>query len=251
MLRLDTHDPLAPLVIGTIWEISHPLPGWSRSRGDALATELAVGRRLRLIEPDPTVLGQRLGQRWRVRLLEDGYPCWLDGETLLSHARPSESPSLPRWDRASIKARLPRVLDFSLQALGQENSYRWGGTLGPNYDCSGLVQSAYSQAGIWLPRDAYLQERFCRPVAVRPDVVGLLEPGDLIFFGSPQRCTHVALHLGMGRYLHSSGLEHGRNGLGLDDLFSSNNDPVASHYRSELRGAGRVMHSHDGSPLPP
>jgi hypothetical protein len=26
---------------------------------------------------------------------------------------------------------------------------------------------------------------------------------------------------------------------------------VAYHYRAELRGAGRVMHSHDGSPLPP
>jgi hypothetical protein len=25
---------------------------------------------------------------------------------------------------------------------------------------------------------------------------------------------------------------------------------VANHYRAELRGAGRVMHSHDGSPLP-
>jgi hypothetical protein len=26
---------------------------------------------------------------------------------------------------------------------------------------------------------------------------------------------------------------------------------VACHYRAELRGAGRVMHSHDGSPQPP
>jgi cell wall-associated NlpC family hydrolase len=58
---------------------------------------------------------------------------------------------------------------------------------------------------IWLPRDAYLQERFCMPVAVRPGQTQLLEPGDLIFFGTPQRCTHVGLHLGGGRYLHSSG----------------------------------------------
>jgi cell wall-associated NlpC family hydrolase len=33
----------------------------------------------------------------------------------------------------------------------------------------------------------------------------LLRPGDLIFFGSRQRCTHVGLHLGNGRYRHSSG----------------------------------------------
>ena len=45
--------------------------------------------------------------------------------------------------------------------------------------------------------------------------------------------------------------EHGRNGLGIDDLHPHNPDPVACHYRDELRGAGRVMHGHDGSPLPP
>jgi hypothetical protein len=60
----------------------------------------------------------------------------------------------------------------------------------------------------------------------------------------------VGLHLGAGTYLHSSGIAHGRNGIGLDDLAPRNPDPVARHYRLELRGAGRVMHSHDGSPLP-
>ncbi|MFN7900959.1 MAG: C40 family peptidase, partial [Synechococcaceae cyanobacterium] len=102
----------------------------------------------------------------------------------------------------------------------------------------------------WLPRDAYLQERFCQPVAVRAGVTQLLRPGDLIFFGTARRCTHVGLHLGGGSYLHSSGREHGRNGIGIDDLNPRNPDPVARHYRRELRGAGRVTHSHDGSPLP-
>jgi cell wall-associated NlpC family hydrolase len=112
------------------------------------------------------------------------------------------------------------------------------------------MQRAFASAGIWIPRDAYLQERFCQPVAVRPGVLHALRPGDLIFFGTPRRCTHVGLHLGGGRYLHSSGREHGRDGLGIDDLAPHNPDPVARHYRSQLRGAGRVMRCHDGSPLP-
>jgi cell wall-associated NlpC family hydrolase len=143
------------------------------------------------------------------------------------------------------------VLAFAEAARHRPNRYLWGGTLGPDFDCSGLVQTAFAQAGIWLPRDAYLQERFCRPVAVASGVTSLLRPGDLLFFGTPRRCTHVALHLGGGRYLHSSGRQHGRDGIGIDDLNPRNRDPVACHYRGELRGAGRVMHSHDGSPLPP
>lgn len=238
-------SPAAPelLLPGSIWRLDGPLDLYSRPFGQGLATQARPGRHLRLAEAGP-------GGRRRVRLLEDGYPCWLEPAHLLGRARAVAAPRLPRLQRSQIAARLGQVLGFALAALEQPNTYLWGGTLGPDYDCSGLVQTAYASAAVWLPRDAYLQERFCRSVAVRPGVTQLLEPGDLIFFGPARRCTHVGLHLGDGRYLHSSGREHGRDGLGIDNLNPRNNDPVASHYRRELRGAGRVMHSHDGSPLP-
>ena len=76
-----------------------------------------------------------------------------------------------------------------------------------------------------------------------------LHPKLLIFFGPPRRCTHVGLHLGGGVYRHSSGIEHGRNGIGVDSLHPSNTHPVAGHYRNQLRGAGRVVRCHDGSHL--
>ncbi|MEB3199445.1 MAG: C40 family peptidase [Synechococcaceae cyanobacterium] len=233
------------LTAGSIWRLRASLDGWSRSGGQGLATQVAAGRHLRLCETAAPDAG-----RVRVRLLEDGYPCWLAVNELRAQAQPSRRPELPRLSEAEISRRLPAVLAFAERARQQPNRYLWGGTLGPDYDCSGLVQTAFAQAGIWLPRDAYLQERFCQPVAVRSGETALLRPGDLLFFGTPRRCTHVALHLGDGRYLHSSGLEHGRNGIGLDDLHPRNRDPVACHYRAELRGAGRVTRSHDGSPLP-
>jgi hypothetical protein len=236
----------ATVLPGGVWQLGRDTDAYTLHRGSGLATQVAAGRRLQVLETSPP--GCR---RQKVRLLEDGYPCWLETADLLSHGRPARPEALPRLDHASITARLPAVLAFATGAVHLPNVYLWGGTLGPDFDCSGLVQTAFSQAGIWLPRDAYLQERFCRPVAVRPGETSLLRPGDLIFFGAPRRCTHVGLHLGGGRYLHSSGLEHGRNGLGIDDLHPRNDDPVACHYRRELRGAGRVMHSHDGSPLPP
>lgn len=228
-----------------ILRLLQPLNLYSQPQGSGLATQAAAGRCLQLSSAPA-----RHGGRLRVRLLEDGYPGWVEPQELTGRSEPAERPRPLLLQRAQIEARLPAVLALALNWMDRPNVYLWGGTLGPDFDCSGLVQSAYASAGIWLPRDAYLQERFCRSVAVRPGQSSLLAPGDLIFFGTPQRCTHVGLHLGGGRYLHSSGREHGRNGIGIDDLNPRNTHPVADHYRRELRGAGRVMHNHDGSPLP-
>jgi len=229
---------------GTIWELIAPIDGYSRPQGPGLATQVWAGRQLQVLEPNPD------GERLRVRLLDDGYPCWIEPSDLLGRARSAARRPPQLLSAAAINARLPAVLAFAEAALQQPNRYLWGGSLGPDYDCSGLVQRAFAEAGVWIPRDAYLQERFCQPVAERPGVLHALRPGDLIFFGQPQRCTHVGLHLGGGRYLHSSGREHGRDGLGLDDLSPHNPHPVAVHYRRQLRGAGRVVRCCDGSALP-
>jgi hypothetical protein len=242
-LTPGTPAALELLRAGSCWRLQRPLDLHSQPRGPGLASQAAAGRVLQ-------VLGDQAQGRLRVRLLEDGYPGWLQPTQLLGAAVAAAKPRPLLLDRPAIVRRLPAVLAFANAALQRPNTYLWGGSLGPDFDCSGLVQTAYAHAGIWLPRDAYLQERFCQPVAVRPGDCRLLELGDLIFFGPPQRCTHVGLHLGDGRYLHSSGREHGRNGLGIDDLAPHNPHPVASHYRLELRGAGRVMRCHDGSPLP-
>jgi NlpC/P60 family/Bacterial dipeptidyl-peptidase Sh3 domain len=229
---------------GQIVRLTTGVDAYSRSQGSGLATQVAAGRHAQLLDGTDS-------KRLRVRLLEDGYPCWLERRDWQVHGQPAERPTPAALHHDKIRLRLNQVLDFCEQARCLPNRYLWGGSLGPNFDCSGLIQTAFASAGIWLPRDAYLQERFCQPVAVKPGTYYLLEPGDLIFFGTAQRCTHVGLHLGGGRYVHSSGQEHGRNGIGIDNLHPQNPDPVASHYRGELRGAGRVMHSHDGSPLPP
>ena len=247
--QLAAGTPAAPewLIPGTNWQLTGSVDLYSQARGEGLASQAWTGRYLQLLT-SPAATGP--GMRLRVRLLDDGYPGWLEPDALLGRAVACSPPQPQLLQRCSIVQRMEQVLSFAQAAQRVANTYLWGGSLGPNYDCSGLMQRAYASAGIWIPRDAYLQERFCQPVAVQPGQVQLLEPGDLIFFGTPQRCSHVGLHLGGGRYLHSSGVAHGRNGIGLDDLAPQNRDPVARHYRLELRGAGRVMHSHNGSPLP-
>jgi cell wall-associated NlpC family hydrolase len=100
------------------------------------------------------------------------------------------------------------------------------------------MQTAFASVGIRLPRDSYQQEAFTQPI--RWDE---LEPGDLIFFGIPERTKHVALYLGDGRYIHSSGIDQGHNGIGIDSLTDLAH-PVSQHYHRQLRRPGRVMTSY-------
>jgi hypothetical protein len=205
-----------------------------------LATQAVAGRQLRIlslpIEISPIV--QETPTAVKVCLCEDDYPGWLPLEDLDLLRPAEENYRAIALSPAEIRARLPQVIAFTRQAMAQLNHYLWGGTVGPNYDCSGLMQTAFAAAGIWLPRDAYQQEAFVQPIALKE-----LEPGDLVFFGSPERCTHVGLYLGEEGYIHSSGKAIGRNGIGIDRL-SAEGGAIAQAYYHQLRGAGRVIASY-------
>lgn len=193
-----------------------------------LATQAAPGRHLQVISEisDAPAL--------QVRLWEDGYVAWLPQEKLAA-LEPAPFPyRAVSLSRADIQQRLPAVIAFVRAAMQRPNYYLWGGNLGPNYDCSGLIQAAFAASGIWLPRDSYQQENF----AYKIDVKDLL-PGDLIFFGS-EKVNHVALYLGENCYCHSSGKESGRNGIGIDNL-SEKGDKISQFYWQKFWGCGRIM----------
>ncbi|MBW4644332.1 MAG: C40 family peptidase [Goleter apudmare HA4340-LM2] len=198
---------------------------------ESLATQAAAGRHLRvtLNHQDAAV---------EVYLCEDDYPGWValgDLGLLQPATLPYQAQSLTE---SEIKKLLPEVIAFTHKAMQQANYYLWGGTVAPNYDCSGLMQAAFVSVGIWLPRDAYQQEVFTQSISITE-----LAPGDLVFFGTPEKATHVGLYLGDGRYIHSSGKSQGRNGIGID-ILSEQGDEVSRSYYQQLRGAGRVVKSY-------
>ncbi|BAZ24749.1 NLP/P60 protein [Kalymmatonema gypsitolerans NIES-4073] len=202
-----------------------------------LATQAATGRHL-WVMPNNQDVETRQGASLQVCLCEDDYPGWL-WLSDLSLLQPCTVPyKAKNFVESEIKKRLPEVIAFTQKAMQQPNYYLWGGTVGPNYDCSGLMQAAFASVGIRIPRDAYQQEAFTQPIAITE-----LQPGDLVFFGF-QKATHVGLYLGNGCYIHSSGKDKGRNGIAIDSL-SEQEDEISQSYYQQLRGAGRVVKSYE------
>lgn len=94
------------------------------------------------------------------------------------------------------------VVDIALQYLGVP--YVWGGSSPSGFDCSGLMQYVYRQVGVSLPRTS--QSQFRAGQHVPADSVDLLQPGDLVFFGTngdPSRVHHVGMYVGGGNYVHA------------------------------------------------
>ncbi|MBO3740632.1 transglycosylase SLT domain-containing protein [Actinoplanes flavus] len=74
--------------------------------------------------------------------------------------------------------------------------YVFGGTdPDKGLDCSGLVQRAYRDLGVDLPRNSWQQARAGRPVSNLSEA----KPGDILAFNSP--VDHVAIYLGDNRMI--------------------------------------------------
>jgi cell wall-associated NlpC family hydrolase len=91
-----------------------------------------------------------------------------------------------------------RAADHALQMVGKR--YRFGGsTPSSGFDCSGLVQFSYRQAGVALPRTTEDQRR--SSTAIRK---ASLRRGDLLFFDQEgKKNSHVGIYLGSGRFVHA------------------------------------------------
>ncbi|QLY34246.1 C40 family peptidase [Nocardia huaxiensis] len=87
-----------------------------------------------------------------------------------------------------------RAVEAAKSRLG--SYYRSGGNGPDSFDCSGLVQWSYAQAGVALPRTSHSQLASGTPVELDE-----LQPGDLVsFYGG----GHSAIYAGDGKIIHAS-----------------------------------------------
>ena len=241
----------ASFVLGSLWKLKINIDGLKSENSDELATQASIGRSFQLIDClRSNFKNKEIIDRVKVRLLEDGYICWFRFSELVHQASKIESWESVFFTEKKIISRIPEILSWTKAAKEISNKYLWGGTIGPNFDCSGLVQTAFSSSGIWIPRDAYQQEKFCKNIGFGIEALdGKLKPGDLLFFGSSENCTHVGLHIENGFYIHSSGVNDGHNGIEIDGLFQPNLGKISSFYRSKFRSAGRVTSCYESKNL--
>ena len=115
-------------------------------------------------------------------------------EALTTTAERLVPDAVARWYGGSEDAFRAAVCAQAKKYRGTE--YRWGGKSGRGIDCSGLVSSVYMQCGVLIYRDAKIVEGWPMHEVAFEDK----KPGDALFFPG-----HVALYLGEGRYIHSTG----------------------------------------------
>ncbi|MBV2355031.1 C40 family peptidase [Streptomyces sp. J2-1] len=86
------------------------------------------------------------------------------------------------------------VISFVKAQLGK--AYVSGATGPSAYDCSGLVQSAFKQVGVSLPRVSQDQSTAGTQVSLSS-----LQPGDILYWGSAGSAYHVAVYVGDGMFV--------------------------------------------------
>ena len=145
------------------------------------------------------------------------------GQELLSTAGLEFTPSTPLPPPLGTTS---TALSWAFSELGK--NYVWGATGPDTFDCSGLTQFVWHQAGVEIPRVAADQDTWTIPVPLSQ-----LLPGDLVFFGKSD-IHHVGIYIG--------------DGLMINAPHTGDVVRVTSIWWSDLAGFGRV---HDAStPVP-
>lgn len=113
------------------------------------------------------------------------------------------------------------MVEFAKKYLG--GKYVYGGTsLTNGTDCSGFTMRIYEHFGYSIPRTSSAQASYFTGIKSSE-----AKPGDLFFYGSNGRVSHVAMYIGDGQVIHAS---NARTGIKISNAF----------YRTPIK-VGRII----------
>ncbi|MFD7135005.1 NlpC/P60 family protein [Streptomyces sp. NPDC059894] len=155
----------------------------SRQLGELEKSRKAVARHKRTVE----------GKLARARQLLNSLPS--AARAAYDRASRSSRADLPGpGGAAPASGRAAAALAAARSALGRP--YVWGANGPSGFDCSGLVQWSYAQAGVALPRTSQAQAYAGRQVPLSQ-----ARPGDIVTYRSD--AGHVGMYAGNGQVIHA------------------------------------------------
>ncbi|MGW7258601.1 NlpC/P60 family protein [Streptomyces sp. NPDC054834] len=118
-----------------------------------------------------------------------------DQRTAFERASRSGRTRMPDlYGTTAPNARAAAAFAAARSALGRP--YVWGANGPSGFDCSGLMQWSYAQAGVHLPRTSQEQRYAGRHIPLSQ-----AQPGDLVVYRSD--AGHVAMYAGNGQVIHA------------------------------------------------
>lgn len=177
-------------------------------------SDLSMGNLLRVVYTEGKKVKPSVRKKWAEVMLPDGRKGWTPASDLAGFAG---------WAERQ-KVTPESIVNTAMMFEGAP--YIWGGSSSKGLDCSGLVRLTFMMNGHLLPRNASQQVNYGREIimecdhSITPDSDKLyqemltrtkhLQPGDLVFFGTPEtfwakeKITHVGIYIGNGRIIHAS-----------------------------------------------
>jgi hypothetical protein len=130
---------------------------------------------------------------WSKVILPDNRAGFIRAKFLSLENFPQKSPEVLRKD----------IIATARSMMGLP--YLWGGNSSKGNDCSGFTHIVFKSNGIQLPRDSRQQALLGQEI-IADEFFSNILPGDLFFFGSTERVSHVGISLGGADYIDQSGM---------------------------------------------
>ncbi|MFF3376144.1 C40 family peptidase [Streptomyces sp. NPDC002680] len=166
---------------------------------DAAAAKAAQEARKDLAEAKQKAEAKEKAEAARKAAAEAAVSRSAERATLAASDSSSESASSSDSSQVTAPASgsVATVIDFLKAQLG--DAYVMGAT-GPNaWDCSSLVQAAFKQVGVDLPRVSQDQSMQGTEVSLSN-----IQVGDILYWGAKGSAYHVGVYVGNGQYLDAA-----------------------------------------------
>ncbi|MGY1500246.1 C40 family peptidase [Streptomyces sp. QTS52] len=164
---------------------------------DAAAAKAAQEARKDLAEAKQKAAAKEKAEAARKAAAEAAVSRSAERATLAASTSTSASSSETTQVAAPASGSVATVIAFLNAQLG--DAYVMGAT-GPNaWDCSSLVQAAFKQVGVDLPRVSQDQSMQGTEVSLSN-----IQVGDILYWGAKGSAYHVAVYVGNGQYLDAA-----------------------------------------------